>query len=198
MDESESVTQWIAEIKAGGEGVDAAQQELWSRYFDRLVALARVRLIGAPRGAADEEDVALSALNSFFSGVERERFPILQDRDNLWSLLASITVRKAINQRRRLQAAKRGGGLQLDASQSDVIARLVDEALTPAHLAAMNDQCRMLMKALDDPKLERIARLKLAGYTNEEIARRDSVALRTVERKLNRIRHIWSEVGVVG
>ena len=174
MDESESVTQWIAEIKAGGEGVDAAQQELWSRYFDRLVALARARLVGAPRGAEDEEDVALSALNSFFGGVERERFPTLQDRDNLWSLLASITARKAINRRKRQLAAKRGGGMQLDASQCDVVARLVDEALTPAHIAAMSDQCRRLMQALNDPKLERIARLKLEGYTNEEIAQRDS------------------------
>jgi DNA-directed RNA polymerase specialized sigma24 family protein len=193
MHESESVTQWIAEIKAGGQGVDAAQQELWSRYFDRLVALARARLVGAPRGAEDEEDVALSALNSFFGGVERKRFPALEDRDNLWSLLASITARKAINQRKRQLAAKRGGGMQLETSQSDIVARLVDDALTPAHIVAMSEQCRRLMQALADPKLEKIARLKLEGFTNEEIAQRDSVALRTVERKLNRIRHIWSE-----
>jgi DNA-directed RNA polymerase specialized sigma24 family protein len=198
MNESESVTHWIAEIKAGGEGVDAAQQELWGRYFDRLVALARARLIGSPRGAEDEEDVALSALNSFFGGVERKRFPALEDRDNLWSLLASITARKAINQRKRQLATKRGGGMHLDASQSDIVDRLVDEALTPAHIVAMNDQCRRLMVALNDQKLERIAKLKLEGYTNEEIAQRDRVALRTVERKLNRIRHIWSDAGENG
>jgi DNA-directed RNA polymerase specialized sigma24 family protein len=195
MDDSESVTQWIAEIKAGGEGVDVAQQELWSRYFDRLVALARARLAGAPRGAEDEEDVALSALNSFFGAIGRQRFPLLEDRDNLWSLLASITARKAINQRKRQLAAKRGGGKQLDASQSEVLAQLVDEALTPAHVMAMNDECRRLMLSLDDPTLERIARLKLEGYTNEEIAEQSGIALRTVERKLNRIRHVWMEVG---
>jgi DNA-directed RNA polymerase specialized sigma24 family protein len=194
MHESESVTQWIADIKAGGEGVDAAQQELWSRYFDRLVALARARLVGAPRGAEDEEDVALSALNSFFGGVERSRFPALEDRDNLWSLLASITARKAINQRKRQMAAKRGGGMQLDTSQHDVVAGLVDEALTPAHIVAMSEQCRRLMQALNEPTLKQIARSKLEGYANEEIAQQLGVALRTVERKLNRIRHIWTEM----
>jgi DNA-directed RNA polymerase specialized sigma24 family protein len=194
MHESESVTQWIADIKAGGASVDAAQQELWGRYFDRLVALARARLVGAPRGAEDEEDVALSALNSFFGGVERRRFPALEDRDNLWSLLASITARKAINQRKRQMAAKRGGGMQLGTSQREVVARLVDDALTPAHIAAMSEQCRRLMQALNEPTLERIARSKLEGYANEEIAQQLGVALRTIERKLNRIRHIWTEM----
>lgn len=89
-----SITQWIAELRAGD--ADAAHQEIWQRYFRRLMALAEVKLGSAPRSADEEEDVVLNALRSFFSGVAGGRFPHLDDRDNLWSLLATITARKAI------------------------------------------------------------------------------------------------------
>ena len=57
-----SVTHWINLLKAGEH---AAAQPLWERYFPRLVMLARRKLQDGPRRAADEEDVALSAFNSF-------------------------------------------------------------------------------------------------------------------------------------
>src|SRR6185312_13453068 len=62
-----SVTYWLAQLRAG---VQDAAQPLWERYFQRLVGLARIRLQGAPRRAADEEDVALSAFGSFCRGAE--------------------------------------------------------------------------------------------------------------------------------
>src|ERR687886_50259 len=89
-----SVTRWLGRLQAGD---PAAAQQLWERYFPRLVGLARQRLRGAPRRAADEEDVALSAFDSFCRGVARGRFPQLHDRNNLWGLLVLITARKALN-----------------------------------------------------------------------------------------------------
>ena len=59
MSSEESVTDWIGRLKAGE---SAAAGRLWERYFERLVGLARIQLRGTPRGVADEEDVALSAL----------------------------------------------------------------------------------------------------------------------------------------
>jgi hypothetical protein len=56
-----SVTQWLRQLKAGD---PHAAQKLWQAYFQRLLRLARQKLLGAPRRAADEEDVALSALDS--------------------------------------------------------------------------------------------------------------------------------------
>src|SRR5262245_53551094 len=111
MDSHGSVTQWIAEMRVGD--ADLAHQEIWKRYFRRLTGLAELKLGSAPRGAEDEEDVALSALRSFFTGVADGRFPKLEDRHNLWSLLAKITACKAINQRNRQMALKRGGGAVL-------------------------------------------------------------------------------------
>src|SRR5262245_28813364 len=82
-----SVTIWLSQLKAGD---TAAAQHLWQGYYRRLVGLARQRLQGRPRAVADEEDVALSAFDSFCQGVERGRFPQLDDRDDLWQLLVVL------------------------------------------------------------------------------------------------------------
>jgi hypothetical protein len=63
-----SVTAWISQLKAGEA---AAAQPLWERHFRRLVALARRKLQATPCRAADEEDVALSAFDSFFRAAHR-------------------------------------------------------------------------------------------------------------------------------
>src|SRR5215470_13386684 len=85
-----SITYWIGKLK---DGDPAAAQKLWEGYFQRLVDLARIRLQAAPRRAADEEDVALSAFHSFCRGAGQGRFPRLGDRDDLWQLLVLLTAR---------------------------------------------------------------------------------------------------------
>src|SRR5581483_6318468 len=102
-----SVTLWIGDLKAGDP--DAAQK-LWERYFTTLVRLAQARLRTSARAAADEEDVALSAFNSFFTAAAAGRFPRLDDRDDLWKVLVTITQRKAADQRAHQARQKRGGG----------------------------------------------------------------------------------------
>ena len=57
--------------------------------------MRRERLRSGPRGAADEEDVVLSAFDSFCRGAAQGRFPRLDDRNNLWSVLVTLTARKA-------------------------------------------------------------------------------------------------------
>lgn len=197
IDPEGSVTQWIADLQVGE--ADQAEHELWGRYFRRLVGLARMKLGDAPRIAEDEEDVAVSALRSFYSGVAAGRFPKLEDRHNLWALLAKITACKAINQRNRQLAQKRGGGRVLSEAQiaqpssmnERQLAEFVEDGLTPDFVAAINEQCEALMDRLPDEKLRLIAHRKLEGYTNEEIAQELDVVERTVERKLALIRSTW-------
>jgi DNA-directed RNA polymerase specialized sigma24 family protein len=188
-----SVTQLIADLQVGD--VRDAQQEIWERYFRRIVALARQKLGNSPRGCEDEEDVALSALDSFFRGVANNRFPKLRDRDNLWALLATLTARKAINQRKRQTALKRGGReckLALDMPDWNQLQELIDDEIGPEFIVAIQDECRQLMEALADDRLRQVAAWKLEGWTNAEVASELGVAERTVERKLELIRSIWS------
>src|SRR5271166_6472385 len=67
MSSTGSVTRWINQLEAGDL---AAAQPLWDRYFQHLVELARRKLGSKPRAKKDEEDVALSAFDSFCRGLK--------------------------------------------------------------------------------------------------------------------------------
>ncbi len=182
-----SVTNWIGQVKAGGEGV--AERELWDRYFTRLAALARQQLRDLPPHLRDEEDLALSALNSFFARAQQDGFPLLRDRTDLWQLLAKITVRKAIQRRRYLRAKKRDVGPAIETFVTQ-LQNLAAEEPTPAMLVAVKEEFERLLGGLD-ADLRTVAHMKLAGYTNCEIAKSMGRVERTVERKLERIRDMW-------
>jgi DNA-directed RNA polymerase specialized sigma24 family protein len=161
-----------------------------------------MKLGDIPRREADEEDVVLSALDSFYQGARAGAFPQLNDRDNLWALLSKITARKAINERLRQLAEKRGGGRVRgeslgippgDDRQVGLLAQFPAEELTPDYLVMMREECHRLFGKLKDSALVKVAEMKLAGHTNVEISESLNVAKRTVERKLRLIRRCWSE-----
>lgn len=192
-----SVTHWIHDLQ--GESADLAQKQLWNRYFVRLVGLARARLGNTPRGAEDEEDVAIRALSVFFERAGQGRFPSLSDRHGLWQLLSTIVVRQAINQRHNVYARKRGGGRvrtgsvagERETSGGGGMAEAIGTEPTPEFLAEMAEQCSRLMASLP-LELRHIARRKLEGYTHAQIAAEIGKVTRTVDRKLQEIRRIWS------
>ena len=97
MSLDESVTQWIDGLRQGS---SRSAEQLWQRYFQKLVSLADRKLPVGVKRDFDEEDVALSAFDSLCRGVQLERFPRLDDRNNLWSLLVVITARKVMNRLR--------------------------------------------------------------------------------------------------
>jgi len=107
MSSSGSVTAWIDRLCAGDRD---ATKPLLQGYFQPLVDLARKKLRNAPRGMADEEDVPLSAFDSFIRGAAKGRFPQLTDRDDLRHLLLVITERKAVDLVNHERREKRGGG----------------------------------------------------------------------------------------
>jgi len=198
MSPDESVSQWLGRLR---DGDPAAAQQLWERYFQRLVGLARKRLQGLPRRSADEEDVALSAFDSFCRGAGDGRFPQLLDRDNLWRLLVTITARKAYQLVLREGRQKRGGHAVLDeaalagrgtsGSPEVGLEELIDREPTPEFAAQLAEEYERLLASLPDAELRAVAQWKLEGYTNEEIGRKLGCALRSVERKLKVIRSLW-------
>jgi RNA polymerase sigma factor (sigma-70 family) len=187
-EQSGSVTCLITQLRNGQ--AFAAQQELWNRYFAKLVRRARKQLIGKQDAIVDEEDIATSALNSFFGRIQGGQFPELQDRTGLWPLLVTITARKAINALDRERAAKRSTA-RLDDLVN--VEQLIGGELSPSFAAEVADEVRHLFELLHDDTLRTVARLKLEGYTNPEIAELLNVSERTVCRKLDRIRSEWQE-----
>ena len=192
-----SVTRWVTALK---EGDAAAAQPLWERYHRRLVAQAREKLRTARRRAADEEDVVQSAFHSFFQGMARGRFPQLGDRDNLWRLLVVITARKALDELAREHAVRRGGGMLQGESrissglESDAAAieQVVGDEPTPEFAAQVAEEYERLLDLLGDETLRQVAVWKMEGLTNDEVAERLACSRRTVARKLETVRIIWT------
>src|SRR4051794_9472552 len=123
MSFEDSVTKWLHAFQAGDR---EAVRHLWKRYFNRMIGLARLKLGNLPCGAADEEDVALSAFDSFCQGIEQGQFSRLQNRDDLWRILVIITVRKAINLVHHEGRQKRGGD-RVQESDEAVLQELIGQ-----------------------------------------------------------------------
>jgi DNA-directed RNA polymerase specialized sigma24 family protein len=189
-----SITHWLEKLRAGD---PAAAQQLWERYFRRLVALARKKLQGAPRRAADEEDVALSAFDGFCRCAEQGRFPDLVDRESLWPLLAVLTARKAANLVRDERRLKRGGGKARATGAADrddegaALAQFLSREPTAEMAAELAEEYRRLLNRLGDAELEAIAVARMEGYSVKEVAERFGYVERSVKRKLKLIRDIW-------
>jgi RNA polymerase sigma factor (sigma-70 family) len=198
MPPDELETFWIRRLKSGDA---AAAQQLWERYYAQLVRFAQKKLATATRRTADEEDIALSAMNSFCLGAREGKFPQLNDHDDLWRLLITITARKAMRQMRRMRRQKRGGGgvrgesVFLPAGTSDEhggLDQFLGQEPSPAAAAELAEDLQQLLSRLEEQPLRDVALLKLQGYANEEIAQQLRCGLRTVERRLRLIRALWS------
>jgi DNA-directed RNA polymerase specialized sigma24 family protein len=194
--QDDSFDSWIEKIR---EGDEKAARDVWERFFPRLVRLARVKMQGAPLRVADEEDVALSAMKSFFRAAREGRFDSL-DKQGLWYLLATITARKAIRHRTHFTALKRGGGavqghlaMGMGTDSEATPDAFAGNEHTPEFLTAMHEELDRLLGQLRDDTLRRIAIWKMEGYSNDEIADQLSISNRSVERKLRLIRDRWSQ-----
>ena len=192
------VSIWINELKAGE---PQAAQAIFEQYFQRVIGLAQRKLQGTPRRIADEEDVALSAIHSLCRGAARGRFPQLDDRHDLWTILAMIASRKSVDQIQYQNRQKRGSGrvhgesIFVSAAE-DRPQGLADFAPSSPPLEGLDDlagECEHLLEKLGDDSLRELALLKLEGYTNEEIAQKLDCARRTVQRRLKLIQDIWTQ-----
>lgn len=181
-----SISIWLDRLKAGED--DAATQVV-ERFFHRAAALARNRMRSRPGAVSDEEDVALSALDSLCRGAKAGRFPQLDDREDLWRLLACITTRKVGDVLEREGRLKRGGEARPQALDTAAEAAAGDPS--PEIALLVEAECRRLLDSLESPELVQLALWKVEGWTNDEIAAHLQVTARTVERKLQLIREIW-------
>lgn len=197
MAEYEAITIWIDGLKRG----DArAAEVIWQNYFTKLTHLAQRKLQGMPRRAADEEDVALSAFNSFFQAAQCGRFPQLDDRDDLWKLLAVITARKAIAQQRRHFADKRPdahtydeGALADDESDGRIVEQFLGNTPSAELAAQLAEEFECRLNQLPDDEFRKIALWRMEGFTNREIAEKLNTYEVKIERKLRLIRKCWTE-----
>lgn len=175
---------------------DAAAHEIWVRFINRVVRTANNKLRNLPRRSIDEEDVAQSAFDAFFRGAKDDQFAKLDDRNDLWQVLAMLTERKAVKAMRRELAQKRGGGKVRGES-------IFENVLAESHGGGIEAEdaydewadyfTRDVRQMLDmlDPLLQQIALLRLEGKNNPAIAQETGLTLRSTERKVRLIKDKW-------
>lgn len=197
MGDTGSITELLQHLRQGDRH---ATEGLWRCYFARMSARARRDLLG--NGAvADEEDAAISAFDTFCRHLATGQYEKVGNRNDLWALLAAITRRKMTKARRRQHRHKRGGGARhqpigpTGGSGSDTLgwSDVADFRGSPALGNGLDAHCEELLELLPDESLRHIAIRRLEGFTNDEIAAELNIALRSVERKLSRVRDLWRQ-----
>ncbi len=185
-----SVTQWLGRLQHGDA---AAAQQIWERYFHRLVGLARNKLAGAHPRIADEEDIALSAIDSFCRNAENGRFPDLMDRSGLWRLLAAMTLRKVCRLIRDQSRQKRSRRQAPVHSNPPNLEEILSREPSPEMAVQIGEEYRRLLGLLGDAELETVAISRMEGWSVDEIAEKLKKAPRSVKRKLHLIRELWEK-----
>jgi DNA-directed RNA polymerase specialized sigma24 family protein len=179
-----SFEELMARVRAGD---DAAETLVFRRYARRLVGLAARQFDGWMRDRIDVEDAVLSACKSFFLRCRRDAFE-LADWDELWSILAMITLRKCSHRREHARAARRDIARELRGPEAaDLDALVLDRGPTPEEAAMLSEMVEQLFSStepVDRPIVEQI----LMGYTAEEVADRCDCSVRTVGRVRQRAR----------
>jgi RNA polymerase sigma factor (sigma-70 family) len=185
------------------QGDEAAAAQLFDRFFQRLIGMARAKLTPLRRqAAADQEDVVLSAFHDFCQAVRTDRYLGLHGREDLWSVLAVFVANKAKSLLDRETAQKRGGGavrgesaFEPTAGDSGVCAGLdglASREADPALTAEFQELLDRFQARLDEKQKE-IAALTLLGCTSEEIGEKIGMPASTVRRKLKVIRAVLAE-----
>jgi hypothetical protein len=112
IDYSHSVSGLIERLKRDD---SQTASELWQRFFDRLLSLARARLRGSPDHSIDEHDNLISVFERFFQAVKENRFARLNDRDDLWQILCTPAGERAASDESIITLPQRKAVVELGA-----------------------------------------------------------------------------------
>ncbi len=171
-------------------GEQQAATILFRQYVDELIALVRQRLSPRLASRVDPEDILQSAYGSFFDGLGRGEFSV-ECADELWGLLATITLHKLCHKaafhRAQKRAVQREHRPVQDDNASGLCPELIAQLPSPAEAAEAVEVLEGIMDRLV-PQDRTILELRLAGYSCEEIADLVHRSDRTVRRAMERVR----------
>ncbi len=172
-------------------GREDAATDLYDRYAQRLVLLARAQSSPALASRFDPEDVVQSVFRTFFRRAREGQYEIPPDEE-LWGLFLVITLNKI----RKLGAFHRAGKRDVRLTTH---AEIMDQ---PAENTIIDRQrtyeiLRMVVEDIlkDLPRIQQsIVKLRIEGHDIASIAQKSGRSKRTVERTLQNFRNTLSEL----
>jgi RNA polymerase sigma-70 factor, ECF subfamily len=170
-------------------GDPRAAREVFDRYTERLIALARQRLPAALSPRLDPEDVVQSVYRSFFAAVRDGRYSFQHGID-LWRLLTTITLNKLFHQVKRNTRGKRSVKREAHSHPDPdpgLETRLLSGEPSPVEAVMLTEQLEQVFQQLG-PRERRILELRLQGHMLEDIAQLTQRSERTVRRTLDEVK----------
>lgn len=162
---------------------EEAAAEIFRRFAQRLIALARSRTAHWLKGRIEPEDVMQSVFRSFFRRQAAGEFEI-DSWDGLWGLLAQCTVCKCLNRIQYLRAARRD--VRREVAFADVN-RAFDAEPTAVECAILHETTSAMLAGFE-PKDRAVIEMILQGYQAREISEQLEVSERTIGRIRQRAR----------
>jgi RNA polymerase sigma-70 factor (ECF subfamily) len=168
---------FLQQLQAGD---DAAMQKLFERYSQRLVQLAGKNIHPALVKRFDGEDVVQSVFRTFFRRQDAGQLKI-EHSQQLWRLLATITLCKTRSHARRHTAEKRNA--QAEQPQASHF-EFLDHEPAPDDALALWEEIDVVLEGLPERTGE-ILTARLEGKHKSEIARELNLSRQTIHRILN-------------
>lgn len=188
----DSFPYWLERLRQGDE---AAARRIFDLFAHRLIGLARAKLDAAILQKVGAEDVVQSALFSFFRRDAAKPFD-LSSWDNLWSLLAVITLRKCGHKIDHYRAACRNVALEvgsLDLAEVQTSVACIAREPSPAEVAMLEETLGQLLYGLDDRERE-VVRQTLDGRSVAEISSAVGRSEYRVRKVMNQVRQRWERM----
>ena len=169
-------TRWVTGFRDSDEEVIA---EFWYAHEERIRRIANRQLSATLKRRLDEDDVAQSVFRTFIRRMSDDQFSF-ENRDDIKSLLYSITINK-VRQKAHFHLAKKRG-----IDQEVYLSRLTNlqrSEPTPDEVAAFNEILELIEDLKPDEQV--IIQMRLDGHTQEEIAEVLRCSERTIRRRMN-------------
>lgn len=171
--------------------------QLYDRFLDRSVRLAKSRLSVGEDHLIDDEQAAMSALESLVVRVRSGSYADIKDQLTLWNLLARIINRKLNKYRRSMYGPTRSPDMPVlqvmqadgDSSRSAGIPVVGNEP-SPLSVMIADDTLNLIIENLSDPDTRTVLLLRLEGYNDAEIAVKLRHSRNWVQRRGQTIRRV--------
>ncbi len=177
-------------------GDNEAAKELFDRYLERLLNLARRRISQRLASRVDPEDIVQSVFRTFFGRLRDGQFQIA-DQDDLCKLLMRITLHKTLRQVAFHKAGKRNPSAEVGQGEEsqERLVDLLDREPTPEAEVAFLDQLEHFLGNLR-PDERQILEMRMQGYSNDDIAAKLGIYDRKIRRVIERIRGLAEREGL--
>ena len=185
MTMGDSCTALMGRLRAGE---DDAEREVFRRFAEQLLALARRHIEKSLAHRMDAEDVVQSAFKSFFIRHRQGKLQVV-NWDSFWGLLTLLTLRKCADQVEYLRAARRDVRREVSAlgGQRQPWELAPDREPTPQEAVILAETVEALFRSVEADERP-VLELSLKGHTAGEISLQLGRALRSVHRLRERIR----------